>query len=159
MNITAIQARAGKVASKDYSRPALNAICVEFDGQMQKVVATDSYRLLCISRPSKEKANKKVYSLTQINQNVQIAKIKKTSEVELPEASDLSFPEWQKIKPSMENAHSVKLDRKYLIELLQAIDEPHVEITLTEQQFGPVVITAQGEPDHEYYGLLMPLRG
>jgi DNA polymerase III sliding clamp (beta) subunit (PCNA family) len=160
MKITTLQARAAKVASKDYARPVLNAILVEADGKYSAVVATDSYRLLAITTPSDQPKGKAIYTLEGVNQAVAIAKIKKTSEVELDgPMSDGKFPDWRKIKPSTLNDHMVRLNRKYLIDLLQAIDEDTITLTVPENNLAAITITAQGEPNHEYYGLLMPMRG
>lgn len=160
MKITAKQSLATKAAAKDRDgRPILATVNVTSLDNKTTVVATDSYRLVAITAPVVQDDATAIYDAEVVNIQAKVAKLTKAQHVDLEQTSALEqYPKWEQIKPDITDFHKVRLDRKLLIELLQVIDSSVVEIAIGDnKQYKPMVLTAT-EDEHEYYGLLMPMR-
>lgn len=184
LQITVQQAKVLKIASSDDSRPVLTGVeikPVETDnGRRVSVTATDSYHLLQIIgqplidgvEPAEIKNFKpQIITRKQIERAVQIAKIDKEKTATIKPAGEDeiiqgSYPEWEKLKPAADRpAGRAKVNRRYLIELLQAMEAETVllDVAISEREDGisldPVIITGEDwQQSHQYYGILMPLR-
>jgi DNA polymerase III sliding clamp (beta) subunit (PCNA family) len=147
-----------KITSKN--RPPVDHIHIK-DG---KIIATDTFSLIETKAPEgitkngaiKAEDIKGAHYLGHTEDGAPIVQTKKGEQlsIDTKETRD-PFPEYEQLIPEdNEDTNTLKLNKKYLINLLSAIPEDTIILTTQKDETKPVKITSE---DNNTKALIMPL--
>ncbi len=166
-------------ASKDDSRPVLNAIQVYSEGKETVSVATDSYRLYEVREPFTEgeehdaniillPLNEAKFAQTIIKPHPELTHLDLTPEsmsvngtthkIKLQEGK---FPEYKKFVERKEAQATIKLDPKYLKEAMEFF-KGAISVTIEFHGLNEAVVVRAGESYEDQankVAVIMPMRG
>lgn len=164
MIITPEQSKIYNITSPKEYLSALGTVQVTSNGEYTTVTATDRYKLLSITNTKNiNNSGSGVYHRTELLNNTKIAKISKSSIELAKDLEDIQFPKWDTLKPVLDNYKTIKVSKRYLLDLLKSIEADCIDIKFNTSpdvlstDYKPLVLEANNI-DHLYYGLLMPIR-
>lgn len=170
MKLTKDQLEVRNFASKNDLHPELACICLKEN----KIVATDSYRLVEITDKKSEPLKEKILlSIRKIKlekeNNVEVSDDKKTATIKSKDLAqivnvvDVKYPEYENIIPKDDKKilAEVKINGEYLAEVLEYAHKfggsfNGVKVIVYEGNNTPIKIEAENT-DYKVTGLVMPM--